>query len=542
MITTQMYFAFDLKIRIPGIPILKSIESYDLIRISTKFDRRCNSDETLCIWEVNIDSYLKSDTYSEYLSDPNRTDRTGIFNPDSYIPLRSFEVDLSFYEYLFPLNQTLFENNINLCQWAIRESSFEAFEFAFSKLIFAQDFPSSRGLNHVHIVSIVGSIVDFNNLPMLKIFHSKMDLVNFSYLIGRAIIVGCKNKSFEVLSYFLEVGVDVNYDECMAMRIAIEKSNMEMIKFLIERGSEYNGRDFAYIAAAYGNAEVLSYILSLGLSDTNLSHEMEGAIRADKLENLETLYYRSKGVNSIDLVRSCVKHHFDQGLKFLISMGEEMDHELIFIVKIPDIYQTLMENGAPFNDSLPIVSNALRDSKTRFFDYLMDYHREDVIQSAIILRIICKYSRIDFLKSIHIAGADLNLGLRLNIKASCREPAVPSEDLDATLTYLLENTNCEINLGPLHKCYLDYSEGYLDEKMIITEVFIKRGLDINYSKGYALMVLAKENDLDSLRLLLGYGANDMRSINALSEKAISKLDSCTIDLLNQHGASIKVDK
>ncbi len=76
----------------------------------------------------------------------------------------------------------------------------------------------------------------------------------------------------EAIQYFLDNGMNINFDSAYALRVAAKSDNLDLVKYLIEKGADPNAKSMMPIVwgAEYGKPEGLDYMLNhakINLSD-----------------------------------------------------------------------------------------------------------------------------------------------------------------------------------------------------------------------------------------------------------------------------------
>ena len=169
-------------------------------------------------------------------------------------------------------------------------------------------------------------LIEEENIKRLREKFKEVDIVaNENYFLRRAC---CKGK-LKVVKLLDEFGVDLMYDDNMALYICAEKGHLELIKYLWQKGSCLDHQQgVVYTAGTHGHADVLYFLLEKIAYDDKVYEEIfKNAAVVGNREVLQLLYEKGGVDDKIknELFYSCVDAGNIDSCFLLMALKDEKE-------------------------------------------------------------------------------------------------------------------------------------------------------------------------------------------------------------------------
>ncbi|EKV57038.1 inversin protein alternative isoform [Brachyspira hampsonii 30446] len=193
------------------------------------------------------------------------------------------------------------EDGIDMLYYAVRNNNVEM-----SKILIDKGLDAGRDYGYEYSYYLTDAAINNNNLDMLKILVQSGDIDLKSSLIPDAI----EKDNIEMVKYLISIGQDVNAQIFAdgdwinsPIKIAAQNGNIEIAKLLIDKGANLNSSDdYIYNAIDYGNYDIAKLLIDNDVFNLNTNTTREEAIelaKKKKYYEIEKLL-SSEASNNID--------------------------------------------------------------------------------------------------------------------------------------------------------------------------------------------------------------------------------------------------
>lgn len=379
------------------------------------------------------------------------------------------------------------EENNNAVYYAVKHNNYELVKLLIE--------------NGAHVESGLGEAIANNNYDMCKIL-----LENGASTEG-SLSFSADIRNLEIAELLVYYGANVNEGPIYTpLEVAIEKGNFELVKLLFENGARGELDDLLVRSFSSKNIEIVKYLLDRGArvgktlylcEDINiLAYLVENGISLNTASDEgKTILMTACEKNNVELTKYLIWNNADlskknrSGETALIIAAKKSNFELV---------KLLVDYGAnPYigkqSGALELcISAILNDSeKARNLllyyginvDSLLDENSEEEITPIMIA---AKINNYDVAKVLIENGADLNRKRDISYEIDTSESEIEkAEDTTRSiLAYAIENDNLEL-----------------------AKLLIENGakLDIDYNGKNLLMLAAKSNSIECMKLLMSKG-------------------------------------
>ena len=315
----------------------------------------------------------------------------------------------------------------------------------------------------------------------------------------------------ETTHILLKNGVDVNKvtnGGVTPLHIAACRGRFEVVKVILSYNPDLeittpSGESALTYAAQYGEIEVIRLLLEAG---ANINHQnnfkkfaLQYAVEKNMEVMLRILMEYNPEVNLIDDFGQTALHCLDSDssvtiTKILVNGGADLS--------IRDV------------DQETPICNAVWRSKLEVLEYLAKKAKLEIVGGfhGGPLHIACFQSRLDRVKVLVDAGADVNLvdpsrGTPLQ-SACCSHRDSSNEEQDSVIFYLINKANVDLNIiGGLLGCAINAACGWSSFEVV--RLMLEKGtrIDTRDPMGRMAIHFAAAGSMESFQLILRSGAD-----------------------------------
>ena len=315
----------------------------------------------------------------------------------------------------------------------------------------------------------------------------------------------------ETTHTLLKHGVDINKvanQGLTPLHIAACRGSFEVVKVILSYDPDLEvttsfGQSALTYAAQYGETEVIRLLLEAG---ANINHQTSSKKFA--------LQYAVEGNMEITLR---ILMEYNPEVNLIGGFGQTALHCLnpdnsVTIIKI------LVNGGADLSirdeDQETPICHAVWSSKLEVLEYLAKKAKLDIVggPQGGPLHIACFRSRLDRVKVLVDAGADVNLldpSCGTPLQSACHSRKNSSkEEQNSVVFYLINKANVDLNIiGGLLGCAINAACGW--SSLEVVRLMLEKGtrIDIRDSMGRMAIHFAAAGSMENFQLILGSGAD-----------------------------------
>jgi ankyrin repeat protein len=307
--------------------------------------------------------------------------------------------------------------------------------------------------------------------------------------------------NYDLLDYLIDNARfdinDIDSEGKIAMHYAAESCNLEVVKYLVEKGADINdidseGKIAMHYAAESGNLEVVKYLVEKGDRVNVVDEECKGmiyyAVRSGNLKLIEYLV-EEKGLNVND-----VDVKYERTMHYAVSSGRL------------DIIEYVIKKGGYMTVAGPMILDAAKFGSVDLVRYLVDNQGADVnvvySNNKTLMHYAVGSGSVDLVRYlVDSHGVDVNVVY--SDGKTVMDYAVASGSVDL-VRYLVDEK--KININDLSLCEeIEIDCPIEGNNLSIIEYLADKGLNINnifICDEKVLHYLAKEGNVDLIRYLV----------------------------------------
>ena len=245
----------------------------------------------------------------------------------------------------------------------------------------------------------------------------RIKINNYQSLIG-----AIENNRYEIIDWLISIGVSINAirgksfgnDSSYALEIAVRRSSMEMIQYLLNLGADIKskGNVFMWFACKRGRMDVVKLLFDLG---SGLSDYVRKRFLGEEESKPKPILAAAIQSDDIDVV------------KFIVEMGSPIPDDIYLYVRSYnlDIISYLLNSGLRITNEL--VTAMILNEQLDILKILVENDTEEpIIGNPSYLNLCIEESKISILKYFFEKGAtiseiDMNLVAGLSLSGNLNQ-------------------------------------------------------------------------------------------------------------------------
>jgi ankyrin repeat protein len=205
--------------------------------------------------------------------------------------------------------------------------------------------PLESASDHLEMVKYLveeGAIVNLKILLFLACKKCKLE--TFIYLLnhmGIQIVGITENIYTDFINWVIKHGVDISIDDCTALDIAVKNRHLDIVKYLVENGIDYDKIGILHIASKNNDLEIIKCLVEIGVKfKKSALHE---AILNQNLEIVKYLVESGVDHETKESALTIAKERNVSNIELNIYLAKRGENNKIKENKLPQIIRYLIK-------------------------------------------------------------------------------------------------------------------------------------------------------------------------------------------------------